>query len=152
MDRYCRSCSEEVPLLSKVCSECGEGYKWNLSTACLSCSKTVDYTEYKDCPNCGSELAIWRAIERVCLSEGEILVSKDSIPNPTSQGYYLHIGHPQFQMADYRRMSDGSEFHIVSKKGVYQMHLDRISAIQNPIKHTVDYINRGGLFSIGRKV
>lgn len=136
----CSNCNEVVYFLSDSCSNCNKNYDWKLEADCPQCDNKIDYFNNDVCDNCNYNIKIWRGIELVYnKSDTPLIISKDAVPNPVSQGYCLHLGYPKFQIADYRRINDDADYHVVSKKDRYELHIDKISAIQNPILHFVTY-------------
>jgi len=134
--RYeCERCGEGMYLLEPECANCGERYAWAYEAPCQSCGEVVDYTA-GECPACGAELSLWRALELAVLAtDGPVAVWKDHLPRPTDAGYRPHVGSVHGQWADYRRPVDDGEFHVRSYADRYELHADDISAVTRPAAH-----------------
>lgn len=134
--RYnCKRCSKGLYLLQPVCKRCDVRYEWSYEAPCYGCGTTVDYTAQR-CPDCGTELSIWLALELDVLgNDRTVAVWKESVPRPTEVGYRYHVGSVHGQWADYRRPIDDGEFHVRSFADRYELHCDDVSAIERPASH-----------------
>lgn len=134
----CRKCDAELWLLQPACRQCETEHRWTFRAACHECRELTDYTENR-CTNCGSELAIWRALEAEArATTGPVAVWKDAVPSPLEAGYRIHLGSIRGQWADYRRaVDDGGDFHVRSYARHYKLHHDDVSAVRAPGRHVL---------------
>ncbi len=131
----CVDCGEELALFQPVCKACGTAHEWEYRAPCHNCGEQVTYDG--DCPHCGTELLIWRALEADALGTDEpISVWKESVPRPTAAGYRVHLGSIHGQWVDYRRsMDEDGDMHIRSYHNRYELHHDEVSAVDSPGRH-----------------
>ncbi|ERH10364.1 MAG: hypothetical protein J07HX64_02137 [halophilic archaeon J07HX64] len=125
-------------LLQPVCKECGTAHDWSCIVECRDCGRGTDVLD-GPCA-CGVTHPSWRAIERAARTEGPVTVAKDAVERPSEVGYRRHVGTVRGQWADYRRVLDsGGEFHVRTYLHHYELHVDEVSAIDEPTKHTLRY-------------
>jgi hypothetical protein len=140
----CRSCGEGLYLFQEVCETCDEHHHWFYVADCLECGQETDYL-HGACPGCGTEYSPWRAVEFEALDGDSVAVAKDAVERPMRAGYRRHLGMVKGQWADYRRVledGDDVEFHVRVYNRHYEMHLDDVSAIDDPAMHALRYAPR----------
>lgn len=135
----CLACSAPIHFLQERCANCGEEHDWQYFGECEACGAEIDYLA-GGCV-CGVAYSPWRVIEQELLyHEAPITVSKDAVARPMEAGYRRHLGAVKGQWADYRRvLEDGDEFHVRVFRDHYEIHLDEVSAIDDPTLHAVRY-------------
>ena len=135
----CLSCSEPLHFLQEVCQACEEEHGWEFFGDCVDCGAVIDYLA-GEC-GCGTTYSPWRVIEQELLyHDRPITVWKEGIPRPLSAGYRRHLGAVAGQWADYRRpLEDDTEFHVRVFGDHYEIHLDEVSAVGDPVLHAVRY-------------
>lgn len=125
-------------LLRPACEECGAAHEWACVAPCRECGRETDYLD-GPCV-CGATYSPWRVAERAARTEGPVTVAKDAVERPTAAGYQRHVGTVRGQWADYRRvLDDGGEFHVRTYLEYYELHVDAVSAIDDPTRHTLRY-------------
>jgi len=126
--------------LQPTCRECDNHHDWTYELPCHNCGKRVDYTDEK-CPHCEETLPIWRALEVEALTTEEVIsVWKKSVHSPLKDGYRVHLGSIHGQWADYRRATpEGGDFHIRAYPRHYELHYDKISAVDAPARHILHH-------------
>ena len=81
----------------------------------------------------------WRAIINEVLkrkSHEDIVIPKNTVPNPKLAGFVETIGDDHGQDADYElTLSDGRRIHVREHKEYYKAHWDKVSPLINPIEH-----------------
>ena len=135
--RECGECGAPMHLLQSACEECGATHDWSCLAECRDCGRETDYLD-GPCA-CGTAHSPWRAVELAARTEGPVTVAKEPIERPTEAGYQRHVGTVRGQWADYRRGLDGGEFHVRTYLDHYELHVDEVSAIDEPTKHTLRY-------------
>jgi len=66
----------------------------------------------------------------------EITVTKWAVPHPVQAGFIISVGEAAGQKADYRYpLEDNREVHVREYDHHYTLHLDRVSAVKDPIGH-----------------
>jgi hypothetical protein len=133
----CHSCDGALYLFQEECTECSTSHHWFYLAPCRTCGTEIDYLA-GPCPDCGTEHSPWRAVEFEALTSDPVAVSKRALPRPIEAGYRRHLGMVKGQWADYRRVrEDGSDFHVRVYSDHYELHLDRVSAIDDPAMHAL---------------
>jgi len=135
--RECGGCGALIYLLQPACEECGTAHDWSCIAECRDCGRETDYLD-GPCA-CGTAHSAWRAVELATRTEGPVTVAKDGIERPSEAGYRRHVGTVRGQWADYRRLLDSGEFHVRTYLDRYELHVDEVSAIDKPTKHTLRY-------------
>jgi len=136
--RACTECGGAIHLLQRTCEECGTPHRWSCVAACLECGRETDYLD--EACACGATHSPWRVVERAARTEGAVTVAKDAVERPSEAGYRRHVGTVRGQLADYRRVLDGGgEFHVRTYLDHYELHIDEVSALDEPAKHTLRY-------------
>jgi len=136
--RECGECGAPMYLLQVACTECGTTHDWSCLAECRDCGRETDYLD-GPCA-CGRAHSPWRAVELAARTEGEVTVAKDAVERPTEADYRRHVGTVRGQWADYRRVLDGGgEFHVRTYLDHYELHVDEVSAIDEPTRHTLRY-------------
>jgi len=136
--RACKECGVSMHLLQRDCEGCGTTHRWSCVAACRECGRE---TGYLDGPcDCGATYSPWRVAELATRTEGRVTVAKDHVERPSEAGYRRHVGTVRGQWADYRRvLDDGGEFHVRTYLGHYELHVDEVSALDEPTRHTLRY-------------
>jgi len=133
----CHSCDGALYLFQESCEECGTDHHWFYLAPCRSCGAETDYLA-GPCSDCGTEHSPWRAVEFEALTSDPVAVSKRALARPIEAGYRRHLGMVKGQWADYRRVREGgSDFHVRVYSDNYELHLDRVSAIDDPAMHAL---------------
>lgn len=136
--RTCDECGASLHLLQPTCDECGDDYEWSFVAPCLDCGRETEYL-HGDC-ECGKTHSPWRVAERIAREEGSVTIAKDPVERPSRAGYSRHLGTIRGQWADYRREADdGTEFHVRTFLDHYELHVDDVSALEEPTMHTLRY-------------
>jgi hypothetical protein len=137
-DRACRECGAAMYLLQRTCGECGTNHEWSCVAPCRACARRTDYLD-GPC-ECGVTHDPWRVAELAARDGGPVTVAKDAVDRPTGAGYRRHVGTIRGQWADYRRvLDDGGEFHVRVYLDHYELHVDAVSALDEPTRHTLRY-------------
>lgn len=134
----CIRCEQPLYFLQPVCTECEKSHDWQFEAACHTCGEQTEYTAER-CTHCDTELSIWRALEADAITTtGDIGIWKEAVPSPLDAGYRVHLGSIHGQWADFRRVvRDGGDFHVRVYRRHYQLHHDRISAVDAPARHMI---------------
>jgi hypothetical protein len=136
--RACRECDTALHLLQRACEECGTAHGWSCVAECRECGRETDYLD-GPCA-CGRKHSPWRVAELAARTEGTVTVAKSAVERPGEAGYRRHVGTVRGQWADYRRvLDDGGEFHVRTYLDHYELHVDEVSALDEPTKHTLRY-------------
>jgi hypothetical protein len=144
--RACEECGAPMHLLQSACEECGTGHRWTCVAECRECGRETDYLD-GPC-TCGATYSPWRVAELAARTEGTVTVAKDAVERPTGAGYQRHVGTVRGQWADYRRvLDDGGEFHVRTYLDHYQLHVDAVSALDDPTKHSIRYGPRAAVLT-----
>jgi hypothetical protein len=139
-DHRCPSCDESIYFLTETCPHCGEAPDWHYVAPCEECGTEIDYLD-GECDECSTRYTEWEVIEKELLATGQaIAVPKSAVPRPSTAGYTRHLGTIKGQWADYRRkFTNGNEFHVQVFRDHYEIHLDDVSAIDDPALHMIRY-------------
>lgn len=139
----CLACDEPIHFLQDPCPACGVSHAWFYVADCRQCGEETDYLD-GPCECCGAEYSPWRVVEMELFGGSDVVtVPKDAVPRPMTDEYRRHLGTMKGQWADYRRvLDDGSEFHVRAYTDHYEIHLDEVSAIDDPAWHMVRYTPR----------
>jgi hypothetical protein len=125
-------------LFQQVCDDCGTAHGWSCVAECRECGRETDYLD-GPCV-CGATYSPWRVAEFAARIEGPVTVAKDAVERPSEADYQRHVGTVRGQWADYRRvLDDGGEFHVRTYLEYYELHVDTVSALDEPTKHTLRY-------------
>jgi hypothetical protein len=136
--RECGECGAPMHLLQSACEECETTHGWSCLAECRDCGQETDYLDGQ-CA-CGTAHSPWRAVELAARTEGSVTVAKNTVERPSEADYRRHVGTVHGQWADYRRVLDGGgEFHVRTYLDYYELHVDEVSAIDEPTKHTLRY-------------
>lgn len=137
-ERTCDECGATLHLFQPSCEDCGADYEWSFVAPCLDCGRETDYL-HGTC-ECDRLHSAWRVAERIARAEGSVTVAKDAVERPSRAGYARHLGTIRGQWADYRRETDeGTEFHVRTYLDHYELHVDDVSALEEPTMHTLRY-------------
>ena len=124
-------------LLQRACERCDTAHEWSCRAECLECGRETAYLD--GACDCGVTHSPWRVAEHAA-REGPVTVDKSAVERPTRAGYRRHLGTARGQWADYRRvLDDGGEFHVRTYLECYELHVDAVSAIDDPTRHTLRY-------------
>lgn len=134
----CDVCDGPLHLLQRTCEGCGTDQKWVCQAGCAACGRETDPLD-GPCA-CGETQSAWRAVEAVTRTAGSVTVAKDAVERPTEAGYRRHVGSIRGQWADYRRvLPGGGECHVRVYLDHYELHVDTVSALDDPAGHTLRY-------------
>lgn len=142
----CYECGGTLHLLQAECTACDTPYEWSFVSACPACDRERDLLQACEC---GDSPVPWRALEILAREQGSVTIDKDAVERPSTAGYARHLGTIRGQWGDYRRPTENGEFHVRVYLDHYELHVDDVSALGEPAKHTFRYGPKAAVTTTG---